>query len=364
MDLAEYEAAGLYDPASPQAQARAELIGYLLEIGCTLEEMVTANERGRLFALAGDRLIIPGRDQFSLAEIATTTGAPITTIRAIWRALGYVDAADDEPVASLEEVEAVRVCADMAHLLGLPGVIGVCRVVASSLTRVADATSAAVRTQVPQLALDVTGSEALTARTFAGVATFVPRIGHALDTLFRHHLEVARMHWERSDSGDLVESGAVRVGVGFADLSGFTGLTERLTMAELSQLLTGFEEVAEDVVRRGDGRVVKYIGDAVMYITHDALAAVKVAQGLIHAAQIRGMQARAGVAVGEVLALQGDYFGPVVNLAARLVGMAGPGEVFVTDDVAGRVSDVVDTDALGPRAIRGFSHEIEVARLR
>jgi class 3 adenylate cyclase len=364
VDLAEYEAAGLYDPASPQAQSRAELIVYLIEIGCTLEEMVAANERGRLFALAGDRLIIPGRDQFSLADIAATTAAPIATIRAIWRALGYVDAADDEPVASLEEVEAVRVCADMAHLLGLPGVVGVCRVVASSLTRVADATSAAVRTQVPQLALDVTGSEALTARTFAGVATFVPRMGHALDTLFRHHLEVARMHWERSDSGDLVDSGAVRVGVGFADLSGFTGLTEGLTMAELSQLLTGFEEVAEDVVRGADGRVVKYIGDAVMYITHDALAAVNVAQGLIRAAQIRGMQARAGVAVGEVLALQGDYFGPVVNLAARLVSMAGPGEVFVTDEVAERVGSVVATDALGPRAIRGFSHEIAVARLR
>ena len=168
MDLAEYEAAGLYDPASPEAQARGELLEYLVEIGCTLEEMVAANERGRLFALAGDRVIIPGRDQFSLADIAGTTATPIANIRAIWRALGYVDAADDEPVASLEEVEAVRVCADMAHLLGMPGVLGVCRVVASSLTRVADATSTAVRTQVPQLALDVSGSEALTARTFAG----------------------------------------------------------------------------------------------------------------------------------------------------------------------------------------------------
>jgi class 3 adenylate cyclase len=364
VDLGEYEAAGLYDPASPQAGSRAELIEYLVELGCTLEEMSAANDRGRLFALAGDRVIIPGRDQFSLADMSRTTGTSLGDIRAIWRALGYVDATDDEPVASLEEVEAVRVSAEMAALLGMPGVLGVCRVIAASLTRVADATSAAVRTQVPQLALDVSGSEALTARTFANVATFVPRMGHALDTLFRHHLEVARMHWERSDSGDLVDSGGVRVGVGFADLSGFTGMTESLTMAELSQLLTGFELVAEDVVRGADGRVVKFIGDAVMYITHDALAAVNVAQGLIHAAQIRGMQARAGVAVGEVLALQGDYFGPVVNLAARLVTLAGPGEVFVTEDVAQRVGGAVETDALGPRAIRGFSHEIEIARLR
>lgn len=364
MDLGEYEAAGLYDPASPDAAARVELLEYLLDLGCTLEEMVAADRRGRLFALAGDRLIVPGRDQFSLSDISLATNTPIADIRAIWRALGYVAAADDEPVASHDEVEAVRVCAEMAGLLGLQGVLGVCRVVASSLSRVADAASAAVRTQVPQLALGVSGSEVVTARTFASVATFVPRLGHALDSIFRHHLEVARMHWERSDSADLVDSGSVRAGVGFADLSGFTGMTEGLSMAELSQLLTGFETVAEDVVRQGDGRVVKYIGDAVMYVTHDAAAAVRIAQGLLEAARIRGMQARAGVAVGAVLSLQGDYFGPVVNLAARLVAMAKAGEILVTDEVVERIGGVGEAEALGPRTIRGFSHDVEIARLR
>jgi class 3 adenylate cyclase len=252
----------------------------------------------------------------------------------------------------------------MAALLGVQGVLGVCRVVASSLSRIADATSTAVRGQVPQLALGVSGSEVVTARTFAGVATFVPRIGSAHDTPVRHHPEVARMHWERSDSGDLADTHGVRVGVGFADLSGFTGLTEGMSMTELSQLLNGFESVADDVVRGADGRVVKYIGDAVMYVTHDATAAVRVAKGLIEAARIRGLQARAGVAVGVVLALQGDYFGPVVNLAARLVAIAGANEILVTDDVVKQVGEVVESDPLGPRAIRGFSHEIEIARLR
>ncbi len=364
MDLGEFEAAGLYDPASPEAGQRAELLAYLVDLGCTVEEMVASNERGRLFALAGDRLIVPGRDQFSLSDISLATNTSIADIRAIWRALGYVAAADDEPVASPDEVEAVRVCAEMAALLGIQGVLGVCRVVASSLSRVADAASAAVRTQVPQLALGISGSEVVTARTFAGVATFVPRLGQAMDTIFRHHLEVARMHWERSDSADLVDSGTVRAGVGFADLSGFTGMTESLSMAELSQLLTGFETVAEDVVRQGDGRVVKFIGDAVMYVTHDAAAAVRVAQALLQAARVRGMQARAGVAVGAVLTLQGDYFGPVVNLAARLVAMAQAGEILVTDEVVQRVGGAVETEALGARAIRGFSHEIEIARLR
>jgi class 3 adenylate cyclase len=192
----------------------------------------------------------------------------------------------------------------------------------------------------------------------------VPRMGLALDALFRHHLESARMNWERTDSGDLAQSGGVRVGVGFTDLSGFTGLTESLSLPELSSLLTLFEEVADDIVRQHQARVVKYIGDAVMYVAVDAVSAVRVAQGLLAAAQMRGMQARAGVAAGTVLALEGDYFGPVVNLAARLAAMAEAGEVMVTADVAERVGGDIETVALGAREVRGFTQAIEVARLR
>jgi class 3 adenylate cyclase len=141
-------------------------------------------------------------------------------------------------------------------------------------------------------------------------------------------------------------------------------MTENLTMTELSSLLTVFEEVADSIVRAEDGRVVKYIGDAVMYVAHDAASAVRIAQGLLAAAEMRGMQARAGVTVGVVLSLEGDYFGPVVNLAARLVAMANPGEVLVTDEVLTRIDGAIEAVALGPRVVRGFSTAIEVARLR
>jgi class 3 adenylate cyclase len=364
MDVGAFAEAGLYDAAAPDAAVRLELLEYLIAEGCTIEEMVAANARGRLFALTGDRVVIPGRDEFSLADVAASTGSDLTTVAAIWRALGFVDAVPDEPVASRGDVEAISTVVEMAALVGLPGVLGICRVVASSLTRISDATSSAVRAQLPALALEGATSEVETARTFAAVATFVPRMGAALDALFRHHLESARMNWERSDSFDLADSGGVRVGVGFTDLSGFTGLTESLSLPELSSLLTVFEEVADDVVRAEHGRVVKYIGDAVMYVTNDAPAAVRVAEGLLAAAQIRGMQARAGVAVGTVLALEGDYFGPVVNLAARLAAMAEPGEVLVTGEVVARLGSDVATVALGSREVRGFTQAIEVSRLR
>jgi class 3 adenylate cyclase len=364
VDEAEFAAAGLYDGTAPDAAHRLELLEFLVAEGCTLEEMVAANTRGRLFALSGDRIVIPGRDQYSLDDIAARTGSDLETICQIWGALGFVVPDPDEGVACESDAVAVQTVVELSSLMGLGNVIGICRVVAASLTRVSEAVSSAVRSQVPTLALEAAGSEVATARTFGQVATFVPRLGFALDALFRHHLETARMNWERTDSGDLAESGGVRVGVGFADLSGFTGLTESLSLPELSSLLTVFEAVADDVVREHQGRVVKYIGDAVMYVALDGASAVRIAQGLLDAARVRGMQARAGVAAGTVLALEGDYFGPVVNLAARLAAMADAGEVMITADVAERLGGDVATESLGARDVRGFARAIELARLR
>jgi class 3 adenylate cyclase len=361
--VGEWATAGLYDESAPDALQRLDLLAYLTELGCSLEEMVAANERGRLFALSGDRVIVPGRDQFSLLDIADETEADLDDVRRIWRALGYVDAADEAKVASPADVTAVRTIIELSALVGVPSALGVCRVIASSMARVADAIATSVRGVLPELALDVAGSEVATARAFGGVAEAVPRTAQVLDASFRHHIEVARMNWERSDSGDLVDSSGVRIAVGFADLSGFTGLTENLTMTELSGLLTVFEEVAEEIVRGEQGRVVKYIGDAVMYVTPDALAAVRVALGLVGAADMRGMAARAGVAFGEVLALEGDFFGPVVNLAARLVSMADPGEILTTAEVASRLDGAIATRSLGLREVRGFTQAIEVAQL-
>jgi len=364
VDVGDFVAAGLYDESAPNAGQRLELLEFLVAEGCSLEEMVAADERGRLFALNGDRIIMPGRDEFTLHDIAARTGADLELVTKIWRALGFVESDPGVGVACEADVVAIETVVDLSSLVGLPSALGVCRVIGASLARISDAISSAVRGTLPDLALDIAGSEVATARAFGSVATNVPRTGKALDALFRHHLESARMNWERTDSNDLAESGGIRVGVGFTDLAGFTGLTESLSMPELTNLLTVFEEVADDIVRENQGRVVKYIGDAVMYVTPNAVSTVKVAQQLLEAAQLRGMQARAGVAVGIVLALEGDYFGPVVNLAARLAAMADAGEVLVTADVVERLGGEVATVALGAREVRGFTQAIEVARLR
>ena len=171
------------------------------------------------------------------------------------------------------------------------------------------------------------------------------------------------MHFERTDSWDIVGRGGIRTAVGFADLCGYTGLTQQLTLDALSQLMTRFEEVASDVVHDHGGRLVKFLGDAVMYVTTDAVTAVAVADHLIAEAELRGLQARAGVTVGTALALDGDYFGPIVNLAARLAALADAGQVLASEEVVERLDDRRSVTPLGPQRIRGFAEPVPVARL-
>ena len=364
MDQGALEAAGLYDPEAPDAAERLELIEFLVEQGCTLDEMTAANERGRLFALAGDRVIRPGRDIFTLAEVAEQIGGPLEEVQAVWRAFGLVLGDPDQQVASVADVDMLRTAVGMMSFLGREATLGLARVMGSSMARVGDAASTSVRGQMPSMSVAVSGSELETARAFAGIAGAVPALGRVLDTLFRHHLENARMHFERTDSWDVVGEGGIRVGVGFTDLCGFTGLTQQLSMDSLSQLLSRFEEVATDVVNDHGGRLVKFIGDAVMFVAVDAPTAVTIAEALVEAARERGLTARGGVTVGTALALDGDYFGPIVNLAARLVALAEPGTVLVSDEVAERVQGTRVSIPLGPQQIRGFDDPVSVARLQ
>ena len=361
VDLEAFTAAGLYDAADPAAAERLELLEFLAAQGCTIDEMVAANSRGRLFALAGDRVIRPDRDQFTLAEVAEQLGVSLADTRAAWRAFGLVD--NGEAVASPADVEMLRTLFDMAQALGFEATLGMARVMSSSMARVGDAASTVVRGRLPSMSVAVSGSEVTTAKAFAGVSSVVPRMGQTLDTLFRHHLESARMHFERTESWDVVGQGGIRVGVGFADLCGFTGMTQQLSMDNLSALLSRFEEVAADVVQDNSGRVVKFLGDAVMYVATDAVAAVRIAEALVDSAAERGLTARAGVTVGTALALDGDYFGPIVNLAARLVALAEPGSVFVSEPVVERLDGVRRTESLGPQTIRGFAEDVPVSRL-
>jgi class 3 adenylate cyclase len=207
-----------------------------------------------------------------------------------------------------------------------------------------------------------TNDEFATAQAYRAVAEFVPRIGALIDIVHRHHLTSARTHFE----GVIRDaSSSVVCGIGFADLSGFTALTQALTPAQLSELLNEFAGAVSDVVHADGGRVVKFIGDEVMWVSAAPEQLVQAAVDLVEHPQAReeGLQVRAGLAYGTVLAINGDYFGNAVNLAARLVAVASPGQILMDAALHEQLPDR-PAQPFGPLQLKGFDDPVPAFELQ
>jgi class 3 adenylate cyclase len=357
MDVGTWQGAGLYDPESPNAADRLALLRYLEAQGCDLEEMVDAEARDRLFALAGDRILRPSRPRYDCEQAASQLGTEPALVSRAWRSFGLP--APVEPVLGEQDLEALRTWLLVKDLLGPDAATALARVLGSGMARLAEATSATMRTGGglgDNMDRARSGSEAVTARAYAEATSLVPQIGNVLDAVHRHHLEAARRHFELvAPTPD-----SVRCGVGFADLTGFTSMSQAMPMRDLSLLLTAFEEASSDTVQDAGGRVVKFLGDAVMFIAPTAAATAEIACALVNhpKAAHAGLEVRAGIAYGDVLAQDGDYFGPPVNLASRLVAVAAPGEVLAGPSVVPLLSASLTATAREPQQLRGIAEPV------
>jgi class 3 adenylate cyclase len=348
LDLDALEAAGIAD-----AHKRAPLLEYLAGLGITAEEMVEAEQQGRLFALAGDVHVRSGRPEFSLREGAAKVGITVEEISHAWAVMGLTVEDADQKILSHADLDAIATWTELCGLIGHEPMFGLLRVMGASLARLAEAESATIRAGVPAIQINYTTDELATARAYEAVARYVPRIGQLMDTAHRQHLAAARMHFEGvlQDASDTVVCG-----VGFVDLSDFTSLTQLLTPAELSGLLSEFAETVTDVVHADGGRVVKFIGDAVMWVSSTPVRLARAALDLVdHPRAVEaGLQVRAGLAFGPILAINGDYFGNAVNLAARLVATAQPGQILLSSELRALLADW-DAEPLEPLQLKGFS---------
>jgi class 3 adenylate cyclase len=256
-------------------------------------------------------------------------------------------------------VQALRTYVDVRALLGDDTALGVARVLGAALARITEAETAAMRSAMDAVDVSLTGDELVTARAYSAVTLLVPRIGQMLDALHRQHLEATRLHFEDINAPGS-ERATFRCGIGFADLSGFTLLSQQLPLAELSSVLTTFEEGATETVHAHGGRTVKFLGDAVMWVSAEPDGLVAIAHDLTtHPKALEaGIEVRAGVAYGQVLVQDGDYFGTPVNLASRLVAVAEPGQVLAAGDLVG----LLGTNWLAvpgvAQALRGFDSPV------
>ena len=152
----------------------------------------------------------------------------------------------------------------------------------------------------------------------------------------------------------------VDTAVGFLDLVGYTAWCEQLGPNELARAVNDFEQAAGELITMNGGRVVKNIGDAVMYVTSSTDIACRVALELCRFVDEHPLltQLRAAVAVGDVQQRDGDYFGSTVNRAARLVKEAEPGTLVSDAEVDG-----FSAERRGTTTLRGIDEPVPVYRI-
>jgi adenylate cyclase len=190
--------------------------------------------------------------------------------------------------------------------------------------------------------------------------TDVDRAGVRMDELEWLVAYMIRRHMLASITRRLTATmegaGDVSTAVGFADLVGFTSLSEQISELETAQLIERFELVATDRIVGGGGRVVKMIGDEVMFSAEPADVG-EIALGLSESFSEPDVPSvRVGLASGPVVAQSGDLFGPVVNLASRATVAARPGTVLITASLVElyRHDERYRVTPIRPRRLKGI----------
>jgi adenylate cyclase len=174
--------------------------------------------------------------------------------------------------------------------------------------------------------------------------------------VWRRHLAaaVARVEALGANEEDLHTA---RVTVGFVDIVGFTTLSNQVGQARLGDIVELFESRCADVVAGKRGRVIKSIGDSVLYVNDDPIRAYDTAEGIINVVgrDPRMPDVRVGLASGSVVMRLGDVFGPPVNMAARMTAVARRNRIIVDAETARLLpADQFETRLLPTRPVRGF----------
>jgi adenylate cyclase len=332
---------------------------FLLRQGASPGEIEEAETGGYLTLLVFDRAVMPGARRYTLRQLAERAGTDPTTARTVWRAIGFPDLPDDLPAFTDGDVAALRGFVERldepwVYNWGLDRAIPQARVLSSALARIADAESDDMARSVDEARRAGLSDEELA--KLVSERLDYNDIARLLD--HAHRLQLRAAIWRKLAGSDPGTPGTVVATVGFVDLVGYTALAEGLDDTELAALVDRFSALAHDTVVSFGGRIVKTIGDEVMFITEQPAAAANIALRLAEASTQDDVlpDARAGLAYGPVLSREGDYFGQVVNLASRLTELAYPRTVLVSNDLASALEGDPEFSLrrFGRRRVRGI----------
>jgi len=289
-------------------------------------------------------------------EVAERTGLSLTIVRGFWRSLGFADAPDDVPHFTEGDVAALRRMAELVEsgTLGLPAAQTLVRAQGHSADRLALwqlealVEDASVRYELDDISARLVVLDRLAALAPVLEQQMVHTWRRQLVALMgRLDRDIAQAHaTELPDSDELPLERAI----GFLDMVSFTERTAGLSSGELTDLVQGFETAARDTIAGNGARVVKTIGDAVLFVADDLRTGAEVSLQLLEAMHGKSFEVRGGLVWGRVLSLSGDVFGPSVNLASRLADVAVAGSIVLDDVSAALLEATEPAVALAPEA--------------
>jgi adenylate cyclase len=359
MDFAQ---AGLLEGLEGEDRAaREQLLQSLEKEGFTLDELRDAVREDRLALLPVER-VLGGR--YTAAEVAEQAHLPVETIVRMRRLLGLPECEPDDRVFTDEDAEAAKsVKMFLEAGLSEDSIAEITRVLGEAMARVAATTTGAFA----EAFMKPGDSEHDVAWRFAEMAEqLVPALSPVLLAAFRAELgETARggvISRAELAAGQL--AGEQEMTICFVDLVGFTALGGELEASELGAMIGKFTELAADVASP-PVRLVKTIGDAAMLASREVEPLVEAALSLLEGVQEADLPSvRAGVASGRALPRAGDIYGPAVNLASRVTGIARPGSVLCTKEVRDATEDAFEWSFAGKYRLKGIGSSVPLYRAR
>jgi adenylate cyclase len=338
------------DPASGPGRSWLDGVAQALEIGRAEADGGDRDARYRRV----EELILGGPRRYTRTQLIAETGMPRELAVRLWRSLGFADVDDDAVVFTDGDRDAVRQLDGLRSAGLFPADVedAVSRSIGLAMAGLAD-------WQVGMLYRLINDEEAgLDSRQVPTVVgQLLPLLEQMQTYVWQRHLAAA-LGQLRASTPD--ESETRELAVGFADLVGFTSATRRLGRAGLGELIEDFHRLTAEVVATGHGRVVKTVGDEVLFVAGRPDGGAEIALHLLERLTDSDTlpDVRIGLALGPVVTRFGDVYGEAVNIAARLTAHARPGTILADRNLADALSDDerFRLRTLRPLAVRGYRH--------
>lgn len=291
-------------------------------------------------------------------QMAEAAGVTLDQARRLWRALGFPEYPEDVPAFLPADAAAVRTLVSVMEtgLLDFDLAVNLTRALGQTMARLADWEISSLLQRVEEMSSDSDGTTRVDTAVRL-VEEFSPPFEELLIYAWRRHLAAAAGRIQALAASDDEDLHVTELTVGFADIVGFTALSNTLSEERIGDLVELFEMRCADVVSTQRGRIIKSIGDSVLFVHDDPLRAYDAAEGIINVIgrDPRMPDVRVGLASGSVVMRLGDVFGPPVNMAARLTNVARRNRIIIDAATAALLpEDQFETRRLAARPVRGF----------